>query len=50
MTICIVASLIDSDIVEKLMKKMFTGAGGNGYKSFYIMSTRENPTPKISLN
>lgn len=26
--------LIDSDIVEKLMKKMFTGAGGNGYKGF----------------
>ena len=44
------SELIDSDIVEKLMKKMFTGAGGNGYKSFYIMSTRENPTPKISLN
>lgn len=26
--------LIDSDIVEKLMKKMFTGAGRNGYKGF----------------
>ncbi|MEJ9233240.1 site-specific integrase [Peribacillus butanolivorans] len=26
--------LIDSDIVEKQMKKMFTGAGGNGYKGF----------------
>ena len=26
--------LVDSDIVEKLMKKMFVGAGGNGYKGF----------------
>ncbi|QSF41960.1 tyrosine-type recombinase/integrase [Priestia megaterium] len=26
--------LVDSDMVEKLMKKMFIGAGGNGYKGF----------------
>ncbi len=26
--------LIDSDIVEKLMKKVFVGAGGNRYKGF----------------
>lgn len=26
--------LIDSDIVEKLMRKMFVGAGGSGYKGF----------------
>ena len=35
--------LIDSDIVEKLMKKMFIGAGGNGYKDFLYHVNKGKP-------
>ncbi|MDQ0154440.1 MULTISPECIES: tyrosine-type recombinase/integrase [Bacillales] len=41
--------LIDSDIVEKLMKKMFVGAGGNGYKGFLHHVNKGKPTTKNIL-
>lgn len=41
--------LIDSDIVEKLMKKMFVGAGGNGYKGFLHHVNEGKPVNKNIL-
>ncbi|PEC48920.1 tyrosine-type recombinase/integrase [Bacillus sp. AFS096315] len=41
--------LIDSDIVEKLMKKMFIGAGGNGYKGFLHHVNEGKPLSKNVL-
>jgi integrase/recombinase XerD len=41
--------LIDSDIVEKLMKKMFVGAGGNGYKGFLHHINEGKPLSKHIL-
>lgn len=43
------SELIDSNIVEKLMKKMFTGAGGNGYKSFLHHVNEGKPYSKNIL-
>ncbi|WP_096155386.1 tyrosine-type recombinase/integrase [Bacillus sp. FJAT-45066] len=41
--------LIDSNIVEKLMKKMFVGAGGNGYKGFLHHVNEGKPVNKNIL-
>lgn len=41
--------LVDSDIVEKLMKKMFIGAGGNGYKGFLHHVNEGKPLSKNVL-
>lgn len=41
--------LVDSDIVEKLMKKMFVGAGGNGYKGFLHYVNEGKPLSKNIL-
>lgn len=41
--------LVNSDIVEKLMKKMFVGAGGNGYKGFLHHVNEGNPLSKNVL-
>ncbi|MFK4323459.1 integrase/recombinase XerD [Bacillus sp. RC55] len=41
--------LVDSDIVEKLMKKMFVGAGGNGYKGFLHHVNEGKPLSKNIL-
>lgn len=41
--------LVDSDIVEKLMKKMFVGAGGNGYKGFLHHVNEGKPISKNIL-
>lgn len=41
--------MIDSDIVEKLMKKMFVGAGGKGYKSFLHHVNEDKPRVKNIL-
>jgi len=41
--------LIKSDIVEKLMKKMFQGAGGKGYKDFLYHVNKEKPRFKNVL-
>ncbi|MEB9458743.1 tyrosine-type recombinase/integrase [Bacillus anthracis] len=41
--------LVDSDIVEKLMKKMFVGAGGNGYKGFLHHVNEGKPLSKNVL-
>ncbi|NEU30880.1 tyrosine-type recombinase/integrase [bacterium LRH843] len=41
--------LIDSDVVEKLMKKMFAGAGGNGYKGFLHHVNEGKPLSKNVL-
>lgn len=41
--------LIDSDIVDKLMKKMFVGAGGSGYKSFLHHVNKDKPRYKNVL-
>ncbi|PEU68185.1 transposase [Priestia megaterium] len=41
--------LVDSDMVEKLMKKMFIGAGGNGYKSFLHHVNKGKPISKNIL-
>lgn len=41
--------LIDSDIVERLMKKMFTGAGSNGYKGFLHHVHKGKPYSKNVL-
>lgn len=43
------SELIDSDIVENLMKKMFTGAGGSGYKSFLHHINEGTPYSKNIL-
>ena len=43
------SELIDSDIVEKLMKKMFSGAGGNGYKGFFHHLNGDKPYSKNIL-
>lgn len=41
--------LVESDMVERLMKKMFIGAGGNGYKSFLHHVNRGKPISKNIL-
>ncbi|MQR87072.1 tyrosine-type recombinase/integrase [Bacillus megaterium] len=41
--------LVDSDMVEKLMKKMFIGAGGNGYKGFLHHVNKGKPISKNIL-
>lgn len=41
--------LIDSDIVEKLMKKVFVGAGGNRYKGFLHHVNEGKPLSKNVL-
>ncbi|PEJ56786.1 transposase [Bacillus sp. AFS002410] len=41
--------LIDSEIVEKLMKKVFVGAGGNGYKGFLHHVNAGKPQSKNIL-
>ncbi|PAF35206.1 transposase, partial [Terribacillus saccharophilus] len=41
--------LIESDIIEKLMKVMFSGAGGNGYKSFLHHVNKGNSLSKNIL-
>lgn len=41
--------LVDSDVVEKLMKKMFVGAGGNGYKGFLHHVNEGKPLSKNIL-
>ncbi|CAI8714524.1 MULTISPECIES: tyrosine-type recombinase/integrase [Bacillus] len=41
--------LVDSDLVEKLMKKMFIGAGGNGYKGFLHHVNEGKPISKNVL-
>lgn len=41
--------LVDSDIVVKLMKKMFVGAGGNGYKGFLHHVNEGKPHSKNVL-
>ncbi|PFJ72182.1 transposase [Bacillus cereus] len=41
--------LVASDIVEKLMKKMFVGAGGNGYKGFLHHVNEGKPLSKNIL-
>ncbi|MFF2288738.1 tyrosine-type recombinase/integrase [Peribacillus butanolivorans] len=41
--------LIDSDIVEKLMKRMFVGAGSNGYKGFLHHVNEGKPISKNVL-
>lgn len=41
--------LIESDIVDKLMKKMFRGAGGNGYKDFLHHVNKDKPRYKNVL-
>jgi integrase/recombinase XerD len=43
------SDLIDSDIVEKLMKKIFTGAGGTGYKGFLHHVNEGKPYSKNIL-
>ncbi|MBB3127059.1 site-specific recombinase XerD [Paenibacillus rhizosphaerae] len=34
---------VESNVVEKLMKKMFQGAGGNGYKDFLYHVNKDKP-------
>jgi integrase/recombinase XerD len=41
--------LVDSDIVEKLMKKLFIGAGANGYKGFLHHVNKGKSTAKNIL-
>jgi integrase/recombinase XerD len=41
--------MIDSNVAEKLMKKMFVGAAGNGYKSFLHHVNKDKPTSKNIL-
>jgi integrase/recombinase XerD len=41
--------LIESDIVDKLMKKMFQGAGGSGYKDFLYHVNKDKPRFKNVL-
>ncbi|MBU8757667.1 tyrosine-type recombinase/integrase [Priestia megaterium] len=41
--------LIDSDIVEKLMRKLFMGAGSNGYKGFLHHVNEDKPGSKNVL-
>lgn len=41
--------LVDTDMVEKLMKKMFVGAGGNGYKGFLHHVNEGKPVSKNIL-
>jgi len=43
------SDLIDSDIVEKLMKKVFKGAGGKGYKGFLEHVNEGKPYSKNIL-
>lgn len=41
--------LVGSNVVEKLMKKMFQGAGGNGYKDFLYHVNKDKPRFKNVL-
>ncbi|KMY54358.1 transposase [Bacillus sp. FJAT-27231] len=41
--------LVESDVVEKLMKKMFVSAGGSGYKGFLHHVNEGKPTSKNIL-
>ncbi|MFS0874042.1 tyrosine-type recombinase/integrase [Paenibacillus xylanilyticus] len=41
--------LIESNVVEKLMKKMFQGPGGNGYKDFLYHVNKDKPRFKNVL-
>lgn len=43
------SDLIDSDIVERLMKKMFIGASGKGYKGFLHHVNGDKPQSKNVL-